>query len=1030
MSSVCPNCKRTIADEETVISVDDPEDRSVTKQVRTCPDCGAYLSLDQIDGLEFPTQAQFPTQAESLTSDEFAHFRLIQMLGKGGFGTVWLAEDLQLDRQIALKLPSFKRPDMGNLIREAKTAAKLQHPNIVSIHQVGESAGQVYIVCEYIKGMDLRALLSKGTPPIAQSVELLRGIAKGLQHAHEHNIVHRDMKPGNVLVDDAGTPLVTDFGLAKRIDIDESISSRGRIIGTVMYMAPEQASGDSDQVDRRADLYALGVMMYEMLTGERPYRGNVQAVLHDKVNEDPAPLRRLLPSVPRDLETICLKCLQRSPARRYESAGEFIAELDRYTRGEPIEARPVSSLEYAWRWCTRNRMVSGLAALLFASLIIGLASTTTFWWQATQQAEKARRALYASRMALATYYLGRGDITTARSSLDEFLTPELAHLRAFEWYYLDSQLRRFKPTAQHGNLIHDVAMSREGDWYASVGDDRNLRIWETETGKVLREIPARIGRWQAAAVSPRDNQLAAGSKDGSVYVWDAVGDAQRPPRVIQHGRGVSRLVYSQDGRRLFSAADTGAVRVWDTKDFKLISEIPTGKDGLVCLAVSADGATLVVVGSGGMIRAWEVDTRAKICTIEAGQRVEAVAMRADASQFVTGSYSGMLAIFDTKTGSRRQESDTDYGWITDLDFLDDSPIIALLTSGGETVFFDTEEFSQRNMISTHDRAGGRLAVSKDGRTLVVGSRNGMIAAIDSSDFRSSYVMNLGRPVRTVRVVSDRVFVASGTDGSVQWMDLDKRAIRPLEPPSDAGVAEIACSQTAALIAIHRPNGQVDVLDASGTPLRSIQVGAGYPVQIAFSNAGDRLLIAKNATTLLMYDMDPDQEPLLSNRTTITAPPSDGVIRDVCFSHDDSVVAVAWDEGHVRFFETDSGQWRAKALTFDDLPVSLAFQSDALAVGLRDGDIACFDSKSGKERWRSKAHIGHLNMVVAIPGSAAFASVGRDRSLYIWDALSGDLRTGLLGHRHQVFSVDATADGNALVTSGLKGDVRLWASRED
>ena len=351
-------------------------DRTEEKTVVRCPNCGA--SLEPIDGDALSVTAESPGNSKN-----FAHFHLRRILGRGGFGTVWLADDLRLERRVALKLPRRTEGNLGNLLREAKTVAKLRHPNIVSVHEVGEVDGQAFIVCEYIDGMDLRSLLRKGPVPEKRVIELLQAIAAGLHHAHENQVVHRDMKPGNVLVDQSGTPLVADFGLAKNIDIEESISSKGKIVGTVVYMAPEQAGAELDQVDRRADIYALGVMMFEMLTGERPFRGDLHAIMRQKESEEPPPsLRELRPSIARDLETICRKCLQHSPARRYETATELADELERYRTGLPIHARPVSNLEYAWRWCLRNRAVASLLTLLFLSLSIGLAGTTYYWFRA------------------------------------------------------------------------------------------------------------------------------------------------------------------------------------------------------------------------------------------------------------------------------------------------------------------------------------------------------------------------------------------------------------------------------------------------------------------------------------------------------------------------------------------------------------------------------------------------------------------------------------------------------------------------
>ncbi len=594
MDGECPSCRYPIREEdliETRHAMGDDE-LAGEQTALACPNCGS--DLRPIDQETHSLHVEIGTES----SRQFAHFQLLRILGRGGFGTVWLADDLRLERQVALKLPAPKRRDTSNLMREAKTAAKLRHPNIVSVHEVGESDGQAFIVCEYIDGMDLHSLLRKGLLPETRVIELLRAIASGLHHAHENQIVHRDMKPANVLVDVSGTPLVTDFGLAMNVDVEESISSKGKIVGTILYMAPEQANANADRVDRRADIYAIGVMMYEMLTGERPFRGNVQAILRQKMSEDPALLRQLRPSVPLDLETICLKCLQRTPARRYATALEFDAELERYSKGLPILARPVSRIEYAWRWCVRNRAVASLLTMLFLSLGIGLAGTTFNWLQARDQTEKMRRSLYASQMNLANNSLSYGDIEATSQVLDRFLAPELQHFRGFEWHFLQQHVERFKQSLRHGKRIEGIAMSRDGDWFASIADDRALRVWNSQSGRQMREIPFKVGRWQTLAISRRDNEVAAGAKDGTVYIWNAIHDSESQPRVLKHGLGVTKVKFSADGKRLFSGGAKGAIRVWDAATHEPIQDIPTGQDGLVDFDISKDGTVACHRGSG------------------------------------------------------------------------------------------------------------------------------------------------------------------------------------------------------------------------------------------------------------------------------------------------------------------------------------------------------------------------------------------------------------------------------------------------
>lgn len=347
----------------------------------TCNSCGDTFSL--IDDEE---------QLGENGLRRVGHFELLARLGTGGFGSVWEARDTELDRLVALKLPrksQLSAREAEQFFREARTAAQLRHPNIVPVHEVGKEGGTIYIVTDLIRGVTLSDSLKEARPTAADTAQLCATIAEALDYAHSRGVIHRDLKPSNVMLDQARQPYIMDFGLAKRELGEITMTVDGTVLGTPAYMSPEQAQGQLHWVDRRTDIYSLGIMLFQMLTGELPYRGTAQQQIQQRIVDDAPDPRKLNSHIPADLATICLKCIEREATKRFASADAVAAELRRYLAGEPIKSRPISSINRSFRWAKRNPAKATAAALICFLAVAGPMAAATIYHDKQMIEQKA-----------------------------------------------------------------------------------------------------------------------------------------------------------------------------------------------------------------------------------------------------------------------------------------------------------------------------------------------------------------------------------------------------------------------------------------------------------------------------------------------------------------------------------------------------------------------------------------------------------------------------------------------------------------
>jgi serine/threonine protein kinase/WD40 repeat protein len=802
-----------------------------TEQLRRgqCARCGASLLKDAADGLcvrclltgaltppeeEIEAVAGLESPSTLLERREFAGYALLGEIARGGMGVVFRARQKRPERTVALKVIAageLATPRMVERFRtEAEAAARLDHPNIVPIYEVGHHGGWHFFSMRLIEGCTLAEKLRGQPLPLEDAVRLMVKIARAVQHAHERGVLHRDLKPNNILLDTRGEPHLTDFGLAKMVESSVEMTMSNAILGTPAYMAPEQAAGGTRDVTVSVDVYGLGAVFYEMLTGRPPFEGpNTHALLRKVAEEDPIPPSRVAsrgPLVnrkseiinPTDLDAICLKCLEKEPALRYHTPEQFADDLERALRGEPISAQPSTATQRMRKWVRRNPAPAAVLIITAAALLLLTVISLAFNWKLSRARNIAVTSEAEARRQLVSHHLRESARRNAAGQSMLGMLPLVDALRMEEkdpatQRRINERLSltmRFSPSLaalwDAGGTPVQLQFSADGRRLLGVLRSGEPRAWDLHTRQIVPHPDTGERTHRASLISPDGSQVveyfneqpyasiwnvpagtlpnlelntwggnvAAFSPDGKmvasggqqVRLWDALSGAPSHVSITNSTRCIW-LTFSPDGQQLITGHDRDEAWRWNVRTGERLRETPLTISPLMLPRFSSDGAHWLVTATGRVqVLDWKAE--AVVSSKPAGRALFDMTFSPDGKQFATAGFYDHVRFWTLETGEPFRTPITHESGANKVVFSPDGALIA--TAGFDYQLRIVRAADHRPVFPAihHSALIEAVAFSPDSRFLAIGDVEGVVQVWDLQPGHQPF-MTAGEAMRRI-----------------------------------------------------------------------------------------------------------------------------------------------------------------------------------------------------------------------------------------------------------------------------------------